>query len=302
MLKVKMSVFFAVMFFCSLVFSDTIKYNDSWGAQGFNLSKSSLSGVSVTFSVNEFEMAKAMINNEMLTTVQLSGVFLQNDEGAPNLPGSSRYIAIPQGATAKYVISDMKKEVYQNIEMAPAPKIPWDSEKTPMEYKRNSEIYLKDAFYPSSPVIMSEPTKIRGMDVVMLGITPFQYNPVTKELVVYRDLKVDVNFEGGNGHFGEDRLRNKEWDRILKNAVMNNSVIEDIDYNKVYNSKATGYEYIIICPDNATFLNYANQLKEFRTKQGVLTGIVTTTQIGGNTSAAIEAYVNNAYKIGRAHV
>jgi len=284
-----------VVLLTSLVFSQKVKYEDNWGPQGFSLSKSSFSGVSVTHSVNEFEMAKAEINGETFTTVQLTGVFLPNDEGAPDLPGSSRYIAIPQGAKARYVINDMKKEVYQNIEMAPAPKIPWDSDKTPMEYKKNGEIYSKDAFYPASPVIMSEPTKIRGLDVVMLGITPFQYNPITKELIVYRDIKVDVTFEGGNGHFGEDRLRNAEWDRILKNAVMNNSVLEDVVYKKISDSKADEFEYIIICPDNATFITYANQLKEFRTKQGIKTGVVTTTQIGGNTEAAIEAYVNNAY-------
>ncbi|HAQ61595.1 TPA: hypothetical protein DCR49_06295 [Candidatus Delongbacteria bacterium] len=285
----------AVVLMTALVFSQKVKYDDSWGSQGFSLAKSSFSGVSVTHSVNEFEMAKAEINGETFTTVQLPGVFLPNDEGAPDLPGSSRYIAIPQGAKARYVISDMKKEVYQNIDMAPAPKIPWDSDKTPMEYKKNGEIYSKDVFYPSSPVIMSEPTKIRGLDVVMLGITPFQYNPVTKELIVYRDIKVDVSFEGGSGHFGEDRLRNAEWDRILKNAVLNNLVLEDVVYKNISDSKADEFEYIIICPDNATFINYANQLKEFRTKQGIKTGVVTTTQIGGNTEAAIEAYVNNAY-------
>lgn len=295
MLKFKMAAFFAVILFSSLLFPETVKYEDNWGPQGFSISKTAASGVSLTHSVNEFSMTKVEINNVPMTTVQLTGVFLPNSEGAPDLPGSSRYIAIPQGAAAKYVIRDMKKEVYQNIDMAPAPKIPWDNDKTPMVYEKNSEIYSKDAFYPSSPVILSEPSKIRGLDVVMLGISPFQYNPVTKELIVYRDLKVDVEFEGGNGHFGEDRLRNKEWDRILKNAVMNNSVIEEIDYNKTANSKAVGYEYIIICPNDPIFISYANQLKTFRVKQGIKTVIVTTADIGGNTSAAIEAYVNNAY-------
>ena len=49
-------------------------------------------------------------------------------------------------------------------------------------------------------------SEIRGVDVLMLGITPFQYNPVTKELIVYKDLKVEVTYTGGNGHVGDDRL------------------------------------------------------------------------------------------------
>ncbi|MDA3838443.1 MAG: C25 family cysteine peptidase [Candidatus Delongbacteria bacterium] len=285
-----------VLFLVStLVFSEKIKFQDSWGPQGFSLTESKSSNVSLTHSVNEFSMTEKLINNEMLTTVQLTGVFLQNDEGAPNLPGSARYIAIPQGASAEYVISEMQKEVYQNIDLAPAPNIPMESVDTPVEYIENSDIYSNDAFYPSSPVILSEPSKIRGVDVVMLGITPFQYNPVTKELIVYRDIKVDVNFVGGNGHFGEDRLRNKEWDRIIKNTIINNTVLKDVTYKKTSDSKSDDFEYIIICPDDATFITYANQLKDFRIKQGIRTGVVTTTQIGGNTEAAIEAYINNAY-------
>ena len=52
----------------------------------------------------------------------------------------------------------------------------------------------------------------------MLGITPFQYNPVTKELIVYRDIKVEVEFIGGNGHFGADSFRSRWWDPILSDA------------------------------------------------------------------------------------
>ncbi|MDA3884683.1 MAG: C25 family cysteine peptidase [Candidatus Delongbacteria bacterium] len=293
----KLKKFCVLVFFLvtTLVFSEKVQFQNSWGTQGFSLTESKSSSVSIIHSINEFSMTENIINNEMKTTVQLTGVFLQNDEGAPNLPGSSRYIAIPQGASAKYTITDLKKEIYQNVDLAPAPNIPIESVDTPVEYIENSDIYSKDAFYPSSPVILSKPSKIRGVDVVMLGITPFQYNPVTKELIVYKDIKVDVDFVGGNGHFGEDRLRNKEWDRILKNTIINNTVLKDVTYKKTSNSKSDDFEYIIICPDDATFITYANQLKDFRIKQGIRTGVVTITQIGGNTEAAIEAYINNAY-------
>jgi len=62
----------------------------------------------------------------------------------------------------------------------------------------------------------------------MLGITPFQYNPITKELIVYRDVEVEVSFEGGNNHFGEDRLRSRNWDPILKDAILNSSTYQKL--------------------------------------------------------------------------
>ncbi len=287
----------AVIFFISIAaYSQKVKYDDSWGPQGFSMSKSATTGTEVVFSVREFSLTEDNIDGEEVRTLQFPGVFLPNDEGAPNLPGSSRYIAIPQGAKAEYVIKDYRTEVYKDVNISPAPNIPLDNDNAPVVYKKNEAIYSKNEFYPSSPVVLSSPSKIRGLDVVLLGITPFQYNPVSKELIVYRDIRVDVTYSGGNGHFGDDRLRNEYWDRIINNTVINGSVLEDIDYSaRTSSSKGTDYEYIIICPDDATYISYANQLKEFRTKQGIRTGVVTITEVGGNTFAAIEAYINNAY-------
>ena len=67
----------------------------------------------------------------------------------------------------------------------------------------------------------SEPDLVRGVDMVMVGITPFQYNPVTKELIVYRDIKIEVKFSGGNGNFGEERYRSRWWDPLLSDMLLN---------------------------------------------------------------------------------
>ncbi len=56
-----------------------------------------------------------------------------------------------------------------------------------------------------------------------------------------------------------------------------------------------GYEYLIICPDDTDFLAWADTIRLFRNRQGISTGIVTTTEIGGNTVSAIRSYINNAY-------
>jgi hypothetical protein len=130
----------------------------------------------------------------------------------------------------------------------------------------------------------------------MLGITPFQYNPVTKELIVYRDLKVQVNFIGGNGKFGEDRLRSRWWDQILRDAIFNNSMLPQIDYSKrTLNSEEVGCEYLIIRPTGSSYVQWADSIKKFRTEQGILTKVVSITDAGSNNAAALETYINTAY-------
>jgi len=275
--------------------SQETTYSDNWGENGFNLTNENSSGVEIIFSIKNFSFEEKFIDGIASKTIQLPGTILPNDEGAPDLPGLSRFIAIPNGANASFQILSSRMETYSNIEIAPAPKIPLDTDKGPLVYKKDESIYSKNANYPENPVLLSEPQKIRGVEVVMLGVTPFQYNPVTKELTVYKDLKIEVTFNGGTSNFGEDRLRSRWWDASVKNLLLNNRSLPEVDYNVISNSRTDDFEYIIITPDDPTFVAWADSIRNFRTLQGIRTGVVTTTEIGGNTVTAIENYVNNAY-------
>ncbi len=279
--------------------AEKLTYSDSWGRQGVSLKAQNALSVTVNFSISEFSIDTRAINGESMQEISLDGVFLPNGEGAPNLPTLSKYVAIPQGATASIEIIKKRVEIFQNIEMAPAPRIPLESERGPLQYNRDLSIYGKNALYPLQPAFISSNMKIRGLDVVMLSITPYQYNPVTKELIVYRDMEVRVNFTGGNGHFGENRLRSRYWDPIIMDHSLNYESIPFIDYSartaQNVNTDATGCEYLIIIPNDPIFKKWADTINAYRTEQGILTKIVSLQDIGGSTTGAIETYINNAY-------
>ncbi len=278
------------------VYAQQIDYTDSWTNAGFNLQEQTLSEVEIIYSIERFSLDDINIMGEIQKKVTLPGHFLPNDEGAPDLPGGGSYIAIPQGSEAILNIVSMRTEVIRNIKIAPAPRIPKETDKGPLVYQKNNIIYSKNAYYPAEPIKLSEPTQIRGVDVVMLGITPFQYNPVLNELKIIRDIVVEVIFEGGNGHFGENRLRSRWFDPILSDFLINYASMPKIDYSKkIAGSRDTGCEYLIISSDDSTFLAWADSLKVFRNMQGILTDVVTTTAIGGNDANTIETYINDAY-------
>jgi hypothetical protein len=273
-----------------------IKYPDSWGNQGFTLIQSRSQGVTVNFSINSFDMGIRQVNGTGMTELGLFGSFVPNDAGAPDIPGISRYIAIPRGAQAVLTIQSMRTEKYEDIDLVPAPVLPLESDDRPMEYVKDPVIYSTNAFYPAEPVRLSQPFKIRGVDVVQLGVSPFQYNPVTKELIIYRDIQLQIDFIGGTGTFGEDRYRSRWWEPILSDNLINYSSLPKLDPDRIYTAnRGTGCEYLIITPNGADFVQWANTIKDFRTKQGILTQVVTLADVGGNTVTAIENYVNNAY-------
>ena len=284
-----------IFLFASTAFAEVITFDDSWSEMGFKLTSQNAFGVEVSYSIDMMVIEDMLIDGQTMQMVHLPGVFLPNDAGAPNLPGSGRYIAIPQGANAEVQILDYRTETYQGMEIAPAPPIPRETDNSPPIYKKDPSIYSRDAYYPDKPVKISEITQMRGVDVVILGVTPFQYNPVTKELVVYRDLKVKVNFTSGNGHFGEDRLRSRHWESILQGNLLNYESLPTVNFNRTKLTDEDNVEYVIIVPDDPVFIAWADSIKQWRKLQGIYTGITTLSEIGGNNSTAIENYINDAY-------
>ena len=282
-------------------YAQQFNYTDSWGKAGFNLVTSESSAIEVIYSVPNFTIEDQAINGDIMKNIMLPGNFLFNDAGAPNLPATGRYVAIPQGSTPSIRIVSQQIEVIQNVDMAPAPVIPMDNDDNPLQYTKNMTIYNQDAFYPASPVIISEVTQIRGTDAVILSITPFQYNPATKELIVYRDLQIAIDCEGGSGVYGDDRLRSKYWDGIMSDMVLNYNALPEIDYASRMNEylqnspESDECEYIIITPTGADFISWADSIAKFRNEQGILTKVFTVDEVGGNSTVAIEGFINNAY-------
>jgi len=286
----------ALAFFLSPVLADEHTYTDSWGNTGFTVEQQTPDHVIINYSFAAFSVEEVEINGTSMQLILLPGTLLPNNEGSPDLPGTGRYVAVPAGASASFTVLESRTEILEGLDVAPAPRIPWDTDKGPVKYEKNPQIYQADALYPSQPVIMSELSKIRGVDVVMIGITPFQYNPVKKQLVITRDIRIRIDFTGGNGYFGEDRLRSRWWDPLLRNMLLNEASLPEVDYSHLYtDTKATGCEYLIISPNGPDFVQWADTIKLWRNRQGILTKVVTLAEMGGSSTSVIENYINNAY-------
>lgn len=296
-MKSKLTLFALFAFVVSGIYAQKFTYDDSWSKHGLSLNEAGSANVELTYSIKEFNLEDFDLKGEAMKNIKLPGNMLPNNEGAPNLPGNGRFIAIPEGAEATLEVLSARTEIIKNVEIAPAPRIPLDTEDGPLDYKKDQSIYSKNAFYPEEPFLLSDVQQVRGVDAVMLGITPFQYNPVTKELKVYRDVQVKVNFKGGNGQFGENRLRSRHFESILSDAFINHSSLPEIDFNKkIQNStREAGCEYLIVSPNGAEFQQWADSIKRFRIQQGIPTKVVTLDEIGGSDVGTLEAYFNDAY-------
>jgi len=278
------------------LFGETVDFDGSWGQNSlFNVVSESSNGIEIIFSMHQMVIEEKEIDGIIMKSFGVPAVFLSSP-GVPNLGGASRYIAIPQGSRAQVTIVSSRKEIYHDIEVAPAPNIPRDDDDSPLKYEKDMKIYDNNAYWPSSPVRLSEIKQMRGVDVVIVGVIPFQYNPVTKDLIIYKDIRVRIDFIGGNGYFGEDRLRSRLWEPILQGHLLNYASLPGIDFYSPERMDArAGFEYIIIVPDDALFEAWGDTIKAWRKLQGISSDVFTLTEIGGSSATAIENFLNNAY-------
>ena len=267
---------------------------------GLQLINSTAKGLSLHYAITEIDI-KTINNSEVKgQEIIMKGSFGSFAEGLPNLPFENRYIAIPQGATIRFEINEKGTKTLNDIDLLPAAEVVENKAVGLPKLHKDMSVYGTDAHFPLKNVSITKLTKIRGLDVALLSVTPFRYNPVQKTLEVIYDMDIKVRFEGGNGQFGEDRYRNPAWDNILRNLVINNDMLPEQNYyellNKAIQNKEEGCEYLIITLNDSAFLAWADTLKDFRTRQGILTKVITTDDCGGNKPENIRNYIINAYE------
>ena len=267
--------------------------------QGFSVVSSTATNLSLHYSINEIGIADIDNGEVKGQEIMLKGSFGSFAEEQPNLPYENRYIAVPQGATVRIEVKERGIKALHDIDLLPAAPVQVNSAIGLPELHKDMSVFGKDDYFPSENVTIAQSTCIRGLDVVLLSVTPFRYNPVRKTLEVIYDMDIEIRFESGNGQFGDPRYRNPDWDHILRNMVINSDMLPESHYyerlNEAIQNRETVAEYLIITPDDESLVAWADTLKDFRNKQGVLTKVVTTTECGGNTAEQIKGYIQNAY-------
>ena len=275
-------------------------HNNTAQSEGLVVEHNTRSGLTMRHALKHLQITNITDNGYNGDVVEgCTGITLPADAGTPDLPAFSCFVAVPNGASAYVVTGQRSMTTIQDVDLLPAAPIKFDTDDSPNTYEKDLSIYNKNAFFPEQPVTISEPFSMRGVQTVAVTVTPFQYNPVTKELRVYDDLQFDVHFEGGNGEFGDTRLRSPYWDPILMQNLANYNQLPVIDYEarmqQWVNNRPTGCEYLIVIPNNESFRQYANQLRDYRIQQGILTEVKSLSDMECTNTNQMKSYFHNAY-------
>ena len=140
--------FVLLAFFGSATMAQTFDYPIK-GKQGFNLTEKTRDCLHISYNVGQVTLNQLNYRGEEMSEVAINAIAIPNEAGKPNLPGESRMMAIPQGATATLRVVSIEKETLHNVNIAPALRIQSENEEPDMNYVKDLSVYNKNAFYPA---------------------------------------------------------------------------------------------------------------------------------------------------------
>lgn len=268
-------------------------FPENQGKDAFKITSSNQEKIELSFALDQFQLDPITVDGEAMSRLTYGLNLVPGKEGAPDLPFIAKNFLIPNGANVNVVLVTSEQEIYENVNISPSAKIPFDTEPD-FPLVRGVE-YSKNQVYPNNPIEIRT-TEVRGMNIAEVGISPFLYNPISKQLVVYKNMEFEIQISNSGNGYGESRFRSPFWDQILMDLVENTQDIPNVDYNKRHlNSKDIGCEYLIVVPNNPDFIVWADTIKKFRNEQGIATKIVTIDEIGGNDVNTLENFFNDVY-------
>ena len=119
--------------------------------------------------------------------------------GAPDLPMYPISMIIGNTAEMKVSVVESSYVDFENVEVAPS-KGNFSREINPNDVPYvYGDMYQQDEFYPAQQAALDKPYILRDFRGQNVMVYPYAYNPVTKTLRVYTDLRLSVKKVSDNG-------------------------------------------------------------------------------------------------------
>jgi hypothetical protein len=248
----------------------------------------------LTVKIHQFDFKEVQTNNgieKIITAPQLAAIMKKD---APDLPKFTTSLIIPNKSLMQFDVINSSFTDYTNVLIAPSKgNFSRQIDPSSIVYSYGRE-YQSNNFFPNEIVKFDDAYIMRDFRGQNLQIFPFQYNPSTKTLRIFSEIKLKIytNSEGGQNQFERQNNKNNiigyDFNELYEKSFLNYKITSNIKNLPVGESG----KMLIICHDDwmsamQPFLNWKNTI-------GRSTTMVSVTQAGG-TATNIKNYVTNYY-------
>ncbi|GMR25012.1 MAG: hypothetical protein BMS9Abin39_0287 [Ignavibacteria bacterium] len=166
-------------------------------AQNYKIIESTQDYITIEFDFsNSYTVSDTLVDGRKYQIIKGDENYFRNP-GDPWLPLLNLNLGIPHSANPTYKILRNDKAAYSNKFIMPFPENDPIFE-LPDADKINAEIYSKNQLFPFEIVNVDPTYIVRYAKILPLSISPYQFNPVTRELVFNKKFSVKIEFNASN--------------------------------------------------------------------------------------------------------
>ncbi len=139
--------------------------------------------------------------------------------GQPSLPGYDVSVGIPHNAVYDIKVLDLVQEKITDTFILPTP----DSLNQSFELlPYDVDIYNSDRYFPQFSAEIQGDAVIRFARIIYLSIAPYQFNPITRDLLFNKKIVIQIDFKvKPNDYTVINKIQDKVTDDLLRSTVIN---------------------------------------------------------------------------------
>jgi hypothetical protein len=243
-------------------------------------------GKKIQYSNPGFELKQFNQNGKNYIKPEMLNAGATVEPGQPYLPTISTFYAVEPGKTFSVSATILESETMSNVEVFPLEG--WEPDLTGNATEGN--IYTKNQNFPENIAIVSEPIIIRGLVLVQVSITPFQYNPISKELTVIQSADIELIQNGNTELPFIPARRSRAFESIYKTLVVN---YESLNRNNIPYQRPS---ILYVLPNNiGNLMNTIEPLMEWKERVGYEVNYISSSNVVNNSNN-LKNYIEDAYE------
>jgi len=241
----------------------------------------------IQYRTPEFELKQIVKDGKSFVKPIMKNSGTVSSMGQPFLPSTSTYYGVDPGTSFGVNINIISSEVIQDVDILPM--VGLDSEEFYGDNDKGNE-YQVNEFFPPEIVSVSNPIIFRELSMVQVTITPFQYNPISKELLIIHQADIEL-VENGSYQIPFIPVRSSRAFESLYQAMV-------VNYESL---NRTQLEYqrpsiLYVLPSNiGNLLNTVQSLMDWKSRVGYEVNYVSSSNIVNNKNN-LRDYIENAYQ------
>ena len=148
--------------------------------------------------------------------------------GSPALPYFSESIIVPNKGEISLLIEHDGYIEYENIEISPSKgnlKRNINPSDVPFTF---GESYNENKFFPGNLAFLGDVFNLRNTRGVTISFSPYQYNPLTKVIRVYKNIKAKIIVNPhikGQKELNTNYKKNDIFNSIYSNMYINSNIL-----------------------------------------------------------------------------